>query len=376
MRDILDDAVRFLEGGVDVAIATVVGIRGSAPRELGASMVVTADGRIRGNVSGGCVEGAVVDACLDVLGGDPARVESYGISDDALLGVGLMCGGSIDVLVRAVRRGSPEAADLTALAAAAEPAVHVLRVRGAGLGESAVGAHASSGIHSDALALRGHDTARLLGYDAAGCLTETDPETQLLVTPFGGPPRLVIVGAVQHSVALARLGSASGWAVTVVDPREAFAAPDRFPDAHVVCEWPDRWLSTAALDSRTAVCVLSHDEKIDVPALRVALSGPAMYVGVMGSRRTHDERLERLRAAGVTAAQLARLRSPIGLDLGGRSPEETALSILAEIVAVRHGRSGLPLADTTGPLHAPHADAIETDAVETGATAAGATDST
>lgn len=364
MRDILDDAVRFLADGRDVAVATVVGIRGSAPRELGASMIVTSDGAVRGNVSGGCVEGAVVDACLDVLRGEPARVESYGIPDDALLGVGLMCGGSIDVLVRAVRAGSPAADDLAALATAAEPAVFVLQVRGGEVGAGAIGTHASTGMHPDALALRGQDSSRLLGYDEQGCLTEAAPATQLLVVPFGGPPRLIVVGAVQHSVALSRLGSASGWAVTVVDPREAFAAPERFPEAQVVSDWPDRWLDAAALDARTAVCVLSHDERIDVPALRVALSGPAMYVGVMGSRRTHDDRLARLRDAGVTPAQLARLRSPIGLDLGGRSPEETALSILAEIVAVRHGRSGLPLATTTGPLHAPHAHSLETRPIE------------
>lgn len=363
MRDILDDAVRWLAQGRDVAMATVVDIRGSAPRELGASMIVTPDGEIRGNVSGGCVEGAVVDACREVLEGRPAHVQEYGIPDDALFGVGLMCGGTIEVLVRAVRPGSPAAADLAALARASAPVVFALRVRGGDVGSGAVASHAADGMHPDAFALLGHDTARTLGFDADGCVTDAAPVTRLLVVPFGGPPRLVIVGAVQHSVALARLGVASGYAVTVVDPRSAFATPERFPGADVVCAWPDRWLATAGLDSRTAVCVLSHDDKLDVPALRVALAGAAGYVGAMGSRRTHDERLERLRAAGVTAAQLARLRSPIGLDLGGRSAEETALSILAEIVAVRHGRTGGPLTGAAGPLHAApdHAARLRTE---------------
>lgn len=370
MRDILDDAVRWLSGGRAIAVATVVGIRGSAPRELGASMIVTADGDLRGNVSGGCVEGSVVDACLEVLGGRPAHVQDYGIPDDAVFGVGLMCGGSIEVLIRAVHPGSPAAADLETLARASAPIVFALSVRGDDVGTGAAGAHSLSGMNPDALALLGQDTARTLRFDADGCLTEAESVEELLVVPFGGPPRLVIVGAVQHSVALARLGVASGYAVTVVDPRSAFATPERFPGADVVCAWPDRWLAAAGLDSRTAVCVLSHDEKIDVPALRVALAGPADYVGAMGSRRTHGERLDRLRSAGVTATQLTRLRSPIGLDLGGRSPEETALSILAEIVAVRHGRSGAPLTGASGPLHAaqdggPVAPAAEAPAVET-----------
>ncbi|WP_431803576.1 XdhC family protein [Microbacterium sp. bgisy203] len=365
MRDILDDAVAWLGSGRAIAVATVVAVRGSAPRELGASMIVAeveAGGlTVRGNVSGGCVEGAVIEACLDALATGRAGVASYGIAEDDLLGVGLMCGGSIDVLVRPVRPGTPEAADLARLRDPQAPLVLTLAVRGdelggVSVGGVSVGGAGDPGIPPDAAALAGGDRARLLSYDGDGCLTEADPATQYLtqylVVPFGGPPRLVIVGAVQYGVALSRIGAACGYAVTVVDPRDAFADAQRFPDAEVVRDWPDRWLACATLDDRTAVCVLSHDEKIDVPALRVALASSAGYVGAMGSRRTHDDRLDRLRAAGVTPAQLARLRSPIGLDLGGRSAEETALSILAEIVAVRHGRSAVPLTEASGPLHA------------------------
>ncbi|MBN9176759.1 MAG: XdhC family protein [Microbacterium sp.] len=357
MRDILDDALRWLSGGAPVAIATVVGIRGSAPRGLGAAMVVSADGQVRGNVSGGCVETAVVTACLDVIETGVPRVDGYGIAEDDLFAVGLMCGGSIDVLVRPVHPGSPEARDLAVLAAG-EAVAHVLCVRGEGVGAARAIRHAESGIHRDAAAIAaadaGGDRPRLMGYDADGCRAETGTAiaVEYLVVPFAGPPRLVVVGAVQQAVALARLGAATGWAVTVLDPRDAFAAPGRFPGAEVVVDWPDRWLESAALDGRSAVCVLSHDERIDAPALRVALRGPAGYVGAMGSRRTHDERVARLRVAGVTEEQLERLRSPIGLDLGGRSPEETALSILAEIVAVRHGASGRPLSELHGPIHA------------------------
>lgn len=360
MRDVLEDAVAWFDAGRDVAVATVVGIRGSAPRELGASMIVAIGSGgasiVRGNVSGGCVEGAVVEECREVLEGGRARVRSYGIASDDAFAVGLMCGGSIDVLIRRVGVGTADAASLRRLATASHPLVYALAVRGAEVGIGRVLGNAEKGIYADAGRVGG-DGAVLLGYDGAGCRTDGEPATQLLAVPFGGPPRLVIVGAVTHGVALARLGAAAGYAVTVLDPREAFAVPERFPGAEVVASWPDDWLRTAVLDERSAVCVLSHDEKIDVPALAVALvggggGGRAGYVGAMGSRRTHDDRLDRLVAAGVPPHSIARLQSPIGLDLGGRSPEETALSILAEIVAARHGGTGRPLAQTTGPLHA------------------------
>lgn len=377
MKGVLPIAAQWVRDGYEFAAATVVEIVGSAPRELGATMLVRADGAVVGNVSGGCVEGAVIDESLAVLGGAAARVVTYGIADaavaDPVFGLGLTCGGTIRVLVRAIRPGSQAAAQLCALdaadavEAAARPPVALALVtagRGVGdtylVGDGADGASRAEGSVSaaratalaDASALSGDDRAALLHYDADGCRTQATPATSLLVVPFGSPPRLIVVGAVEFAVALARLGSALGYRVTVVDPRPAFASAARFPGADVVVDWPDRYLETAAVDARTAICVLSHDAKLDVPALAVALAGPAGYVGAMGSRRTHADRIERLAEAGVPRERIAALRSPIGLDLGGRSPAETALSILAEIVAVRNGATGAPLSHRGGPVHA------------------------
>ena len=451
MREILSVAAEWARERVPFAVATLVGVRGSGPRELGASMVVSADGRVFGNVSGGCVEGAVFTECLDAVASGASSLHTYGISDDDVAAIGLTCGGIVDVLVRPVLPGSDAARDLLLVAEREReglPVAVALVVRAGGFdtlpaaatqppgGDAAVpirwsspSIHAAGGgalrNHADAavptrwssadaerrcietpeptsrtdgagsggfdtppaaatqpprralgdllvltdatpapdrataeaLALADGDRAESLHLDGEGCRVPADDATlSLVVIPFGSAPRLIVVGAVEFSVALSRLGSALGFAVTVVDPRDVFASAERFPAAEVVIDWPDRYLSATRLDARTAVCVLSHDPRFDVPALRVALASPAGYVGAMGSRRTHDDRLRRLDEAGVAASDVARLRSPIGLDLGGRTPDETALSILAEIVAVRHGASGRPLSQRDGPVHAPVAE--------------------
>lgn len=354
MKDVLATAAQWSRAGRAFAVATVVGLHGSAPRELGASMLIGADGAIVGNVSGGCVEGAVVEEAAEVLATGVPRRMRYGISDDEVFGIGLTCGGTIEVLVRRVAVGSDAAAQLCVLADGADPRALVLTAAGDGLGETVLLAPGEgSGVLADAAALAGSPDAALLHEDADGCLTQEHAVRSLLVTGFGDAPRLIVVGAVAFAAALARLGVALGYRTTVVDARSAFAVPSRFPGAEVVAAWPDRYLAETSIDARTSIAVLSHDPKFDVPALQVALASPAMYVGAMGSRRTHAERIDRLRQAGITETQLARLRSPIGLDLGGRSPEETALSILAEIVAVRHGASGMPLTDRRGAIHAP-----------------------
>lgn len=377
MKGVLGVAAQWIRDGHEFAMATVVGVVGSAPREPGATMLVRADGVVIGNVSGGCVEAAVIEAGLAVLEGSPAHIVTFGISDDAVFGIGLTCGGTIEVLVRAVQPGSDAAAQLCTLDAAsavdragAPPMALVLVVAadaGAAVAGDAylVGAGAEplpdrralSAPLADAAAFVADDRAVALHYDADLCRTERDAAMTLLVIPFGSAPRLIVVGAVEFAVSLARLGSALGYRVTVLDPRSAFATPERFPDAEVVVDWPDRYLAHASIDARTAICVLSHDAKIDVTALAVSLAGPAGYVGAMGSRRTHDDRVERLADAGVSPDRIAALRSPIGLDLGGRTPAETALSILAEIVAVRHGGSGIPLSNRDGPVHQRGADA-------------------
>lgn len=350
MREILPTAAAWVRSGRSFALATVVAVHGSAPRGLGASMIVGADGAIVGNVSGGCVEGAVVELAHECMAsGTPARA-GFGIPDDALFGLGLMCGGGIEVLVRPVRGELPEL--LTLLSERerlALPAVYRFAVDGAG-GDT---------IADDAAA----PDPRVVG--------------GMLEVPVGAPARLVIVGAVEFAVALSRLALAAGRRVTVIDPRTAFLTAERFPGIERVAAWPDRALADAvaagAVDARTAICVLSHDPKIDEPALVAALASPAGYVGAMGSRSTDADRRRRLRDAGVTAAALDRLRSPIGLDLGGRSPEETAVSILAEIIAVAHGGSGRAHRDGAGALHGATAEGgAAGDAASAVAAAAGA----
>jgi xanthine dehydrogenase accessory factor len=342
----------------------LVSAQASSPRELGAAMIVDADGVVFGNVSAGCVDGDVHDLCLQAIEtGESTRVR-YGISDETAFEAGLSCGGVIDVLVLPVLPGTPAAtaiADLHTAILRREPCALGIVTAGAGRGallldrerervDADLPATTDSGIRralvADLARLRTDDHAITLRYG-----TDVDP-LEMLGVPFPHAPRLIIIGAVEFSVALSRLGAASGFEVTVCDPRDAFAAPARFPDAHeVLHEWPHDYLARTPIDARTAICVLTHDPRFDVPALTIALRSPAGYVGAMGSRRTHDDRARRLREAGVTDAEAERLRSPIGLALGGRTPEETALSILAEIVMVRSGGRGEALRDATGPVH-------------------------
>lgn len=360
MREILPVAARWAREGRPFALATVVAVRGSAPREVGASMVVGQDGAVFGNVSGGCVDAAVAADGADAMRDGRPRLARYGIDDDPLHGIALMCGGEIDVVVRAIAPGSAAARDLVALAGAGDAgASYVVGTAGAHLGGAwLVGRDgparpadpAVAALLADAAALAGDGRPRSLAYDAAGCRAD-DGADAALVIPFGAKPRLVVVGAVEFAVPLTALAAQLGFRPIVVDARPAFASPERFPHAEVVVAQPARHLASAALDRATAVCVLTHDERFDVPSLLEALSSPAGYVGAMGSRRTHEDRLRRLAEAGATPAQLDRLRSPIGLDLGGRRADETALSILAEIVAVRNGATGRPLSQLRGAIH-------------------------
>jgi len=337
MREILSTAARWVREERPFAVATVVAVSGSAPRPVGASMIVS-DAGVFGNVSGGCVEGAVYERCLEAIAGAAASIERYGYSDGQGLAAGLTCGGAVDVLVRRVTPHGEAAAAIALLAerdAAGLPTRFRLTTDGPRLGCGDVEVAGDAG--------------------GAGDTTVThavpEPVAGEIVIEVGAPPRLIVVGAVEFAVALARLGAALGHRVVVVDPRDVFATAERFAGAEVVVDWPDRYLAAASLDDRTAVCVLSHDPRLDVPALRVALASPAGYVGAMGSRTTHVDRLRRLRDAAVSEAEIARLRSPIGLDLGGSSAEETALSILAEIVADRRGGTGSRLSALQGPIH-------------------------
>ena len=363
MRDIADGLRTLLQTSRPFGLATVVGIRGSAPRPAGAAMAVDADGEALGSVSGGCVEGAVYERAATVLAGGPNVLETYGISDETAFAVGLTCGGVLDVLVQQI---GPEQGVLLQrildLLADNEP-VGVATVVGgpAPLGamlvvtpDDVAGSLGSEGLdHAVAADTRGMLSVGQTGTRHYGPRGERRvDDVAVFVHAFTPPPRMLVFGATDFAAAVTRAGVFLGYHVTVCDARPVFATAKRFPDAHeVVCKWPHDYLRSTKVDERTVIAVLTHDPKFDVPLLEVALRSPAGYVGAMGSRRTHDDRLDRLRELGLGDEQLARLRSPIGLDLGARTPEETAISIAAEIVQHRYGGSGRPLGETEGAIH-------------------------
>ena len=366
MREILPALRTWLDDGTPFAMATVVEVLGSAPRHPGSAMAVAATGRVVGSVSGGCVESAVYEAATEALhSGTPER-HTYGISDGEAFEAGLTCGGTLGILVtpctaeqdrEALRRVVADVEDhrpvaVVTVTSGAAPLGARLTVRGGRahgtLGDPGLDAAAAD----DARGALAQGATGLHHYGAHGQRRMT--EVTVLVQTFTPPARMLVFGAIDYAAATARMGSFLGYRVTVCDARPAFATPERFPDAdEVVRAWPHDYLASTAVDERTVVCVLTHDPKFDVPLLLAALRTPAAYIGVMGSRRTHRDRTARLRAEGVTDADLARLASPIGLDLGARTPEETAVSIAAEIVRCRWGGTGRPLSGLTGDIHRP-----------------------
>jgi xanthine dehydrogenase accessory factor len=368
MLNIADTLHRWCREGRPFALATVVDVTGSAPLPAGTSIAVDEDGGAVGSISGGCVEGAVYELCRQVLQDRRAPQRAwFGYSDEDAFAVGLTCGGELDVLVQRVDPGrQPHLATVLAEAVRGRPAAVAQVVNGPTellgsllgvLGDRQIAVTDLDGNTARAVAdearavLRTGRTARsTLGGDADTC-----PERlSVLVHVAATRPRMLIFGAVDFAAALSQAGRFLGYQVTVCDARPVFATPARFPHAdEVVTEWPHRYLEHTEVDARTAVCVLTHDAKFDIPLLRLALTLPVGYVGAMGSRRTHDERLRLLDKAGVTEEQLTALHSPIGLDLGARTPEETAVSITAEIIAHTNNASGLPLVQRTGPIHEP-----------------------
>jgi xanthine dehydrogenase accessory factor len=359
MRDVLPEIMRWWSSGARFGLATVVSTFSSAPRPPGAAMAVHGD-EVVGSVSGGCVEGAVFELAAEA---GPPVLQRYGVSDDDAFAVGLTCGGIIDVLVEPVSRQTfPELGDIAASVAAREPVAVATVVSGPGR----VGARRVvwPGRSTGTLGPLRLDEA--VADDARGMLAQGltgirryGPEGErrlddlaVFVHSFAPPPRMLVFGAIDFAAAVARVGKFLGYHVTVCDARPVFATPKRFPEAdEVVVGWPHDFLASVPVDERTVICVLTHDPKFDVPLLEVALRTEAGYVGAMGSRRTHEDRLARLREAGLAEAELARLRSPIGLDLGARTPEETAVSIAAELIQLRWGGSGRPLTDTGGRIH-------------------------
>ncbi|WP_097975873.1 XdhC family protein [Streptomyces sp. gb14] len=369
MRDILPDLRARCADGIPLALATVVAVHGSAPRDPGAVMAVDAAGTVVGSVSGGCVEGDLYEVAREVLAGAGPRVVAYGISDDEAFGVGLTCGGTIEVLVRRYASAA-ELADLgalldliaddrpvaeaTVLSGAAETGARlVVRPSDAGPTTGTLGSDGlDAAVTDDARGLLAQGHTTIQWYGAHG--QRRMQEVAVFIRTYAPPPRMLVFGAIDHAAATARIGSFLGYRVTVCDARPAFATRERFPTAdEVVRAWPHTYLESTEVDARTVICVLTHDPKFDVPLLLAALRTPAAYIGVMGSRRTHHDRLARLREAGADETALARLASPVGLDLGARTPEETAVSIAAEVIQHRWGGTGRPLGKLTGAIHHP-----------------------
>ncbi|MGK3941134.1 XdhC/CoxI family protein [Streptomyces caeruleatus] len=367
MLDIADELHRWVEQGRDFAVATVVAVGGSAPRRPGAALAVDADGTAIGSVSGGCVEGAVYELCQQALKDGESVLERFGYSDEDAFAVGLTCGGVIDILVTPVRAGDrdrPAVAAALDTAAQGRAAALARIVSGPAdlVGRALVvrpdGSHGGFGAHPELDRTVAAEAAALLDAGRTGTLeigaqgSRCGAPLTVLVESSVPPPRMIVFGAIDFASALVRIGKFLGHRVTVCDARPVFATEARFPEAdEIVVEWPHKYLERTEVDARTVLCVLTHDAKFDVPLLRLALRLPVAYVGAMGSRRTHLDRNERLREVGVTELELARLRSPIGLDLGARTPEETALSIAAEIVAARRGGSGVSLTGAHTPIH-------------------------
>ncbi|MGC9537498.1 XdhC family protein [Streptomyces sp. UG1] len=369
MIDIAAELKEWCADGRPFALATVVEVTGSAPRPSGTCVAVDVSGRVLGSLSGGCVEGAVYDLALEVLEtGVPQRI-SFGYSDTDAFAVGLSCGGVIDVVVRRVTDDPSREAVRCVLAALAEgravALATVVESPGDELGSaraltasSAVGdppSHPDADRLGRALLARGAGGTHRFAADG-GCDPTAPGELTVFTAVYAAPPRMLVYGAIDFAAAVASIGNFLGYHVTVCDAREVFATRERFPDAdEVVVDWPHRHLRSladaGALDERTVVCVLTHDAKFDVPLLESALRLPLAYVGAMGSRRTHAQRLEALRATGLTDGELLRLHSPIGLDIGATTPEETAVSIAADIVAARTDAPGRPLKATKGPIH-------------------------
>ncbi len=368
MRDILDQIAKWWDAGEQFGLATVVQTFSSAPREPGAALAVSAAGEVVGSVSGGCVEGAVYELSGQVSASGQAVLQRYGVSDDTAFSAGLTCGGIIDIFVERVSKDSyPQFGEITAAVRDQQPVAVATVIAGPGqVGARRVIWPAAQPGETTGVLGSGDRLDQAVDDDARGMLAQgltgvrrygpdgerRRDELAVFVQSFAPPPRMLVFGAIDFAAAVARIGKFLGYRVTVCDARPVFATSARFPDAdEVITDWPHRYLAGTSTDERTVICVLTHDPKFDVPVLEIALRMPAAYIGAMGSRRTHDDRLDRLRAAGLSEQELERLRSPVGLDLGARTPEETAVAIAAELIQLRWGGSGQPLTLTSGRIH-------------------------
>lgn len=332
----------------EFVLATVVDTSSSAPRPVGTQMAILDDGRVIGSLSGGCIEADVVARAEDVAATGQTVLQDYGYSDATAFGVGLTCGGSIRVYLERVGHGQLEFfRSLAAQVVAGIPVATVTALSGPEAGRrSMIGDEAAEGIEYHAL--------ELLRQRESGTIATEGQGAEYFVRSFSGPDHLVIFGSNAFAAALARLAKAVGYRVTVCDARQTFTTRERFPEAdEIVVRQPHQYLAELEVDHRTVLCAMTHDPKFDDPLLATALRSPAQFIGAMGSRRTSAERYERLRESGFSDRELERLHAPLGLDLGASSPEETAVSMLAEIISARQGGSNLPLARTRGRIHDP-----------------------
>jgi xanthine dehydrogenase accessory factor len=375
VRDVLAKLLPWWRAGHTVGVGTVVATWSSAPRQAGASMLVGPGGEAVGSVSGGCVEGAVYELAEQVIAERVPVLQRYGISDDDAFAVGLTCGGILDVFVEVVDRETfPELGDVAEDIEAGRPVAvatvvsHedptwlgrrlVIRPEGHSVHGSLGSDRANDAVVADARGLLAAGRNETLHYGPDG--QRRGEGMGVFVASYAPKPRMLVFGAIDFAAAVARIGAFLGYYVTVCDARPVFATATRFPEAdEVVVKWPHKYLAeeveAGRVDERTVMCVLTHDPKFDVPVLEIALRLPDVaYVGAMGSRRTHDDRMKRLREAGLTDDELARLSSPIGLDLGARTPEETAVSVAAEIIALQWGGQGDRLMSREGPIHHEH----------------------
>jgi xanthine dehydrogenase accessory factor len=364
MRELIDGLDRWRSAGRRAVVARVVQLEGSGPRQAGAAMAVSEDGEVLGSVSGGCVEAAVVAAALELLADGAPELLTFGYSDDDAFGVGLTCGGTIHLFLEPMADVAVYAQLATAIRAAAPVALATV-IAGPAAGKTML-------IRPDGPvsgSLGNAELDRVVTRDAGGELTAGTTRVRrygphgearrddlsVFIESFIPPAQMIIFGAVDFAAALTQVAKVLGFRVTLCDAREMFATRKRFPYAdEVLVDWPHRLLGRigAELTERDAICVLTHEARFDVPAIVAALDTDVGYLGAMGSRRTHDDRLIRLRAAGVDETGLARLHAPIGLDLGARTPEETAVSICAEIIATRSGVDvAYSLGATSGPIH-------------------------
>jgi xanthine dehydrogenase accessory factor len=374
VREVLPELLRWWRAGATVGVGTVVATWRSAPRPAGAAMLVGPGGEAVGSVSGGCVEGAVYELAQGVVAEGAPVLQRYGVSDDDAYAVGLTCGGILDVFVEPVSRHTfPELGEVADDIEAGRPVAVATVIehpdptwlgrrlvvrpetRAGGSSGSLGSARADDAVTDDARGMLASGRTETLSYGPDG--ERRGEGMRVFVSSFAPKPRMLVFGAIDFAAAVAHQGHFLGYHVTVCDARPVFATSSRFPSAdEVVVSWPHRYLEAerdaGRIDARTVICVLTHDPKFDVPVLEIALRLPEVgYVGAMGSRRTHEDRMARLREVGLTEAELSRLSSPVGLDLGARTPEETAVSIAAEIIALQWGGRGDRLGHREGPIH-------------------------